>query len=199
MFKSRRENPEFLVIGKIIKAHGMKGFVEAKSLTDFPERFKPGLRVYASDFDLSETGFDYKFSKQSDTQGYLKSSVTRLRLEKVGAKGNNLLLKFQEVKNRREAENYKGHFLQVPITEAVSLPENAYWYHQIEGLKVATASGEIIGEITGILKTGSNDIYVVSRGRDKKEVLIPATKEVVKKVDLKNQRMVIEPLPGLLD
>jgi 16S rRNA processing protein RimM len=58
-------------------------------------------------------------------------------------------------------------------------------------------SGEPLGAIAEVLQTGSNDVYVVHDGR--REVLIPATKEVVKQIDLESQTMLVDPLPGLLD
>ena len=196
MIEHSAQKREFLTIAKVLRAHGLKGFVEAKSLTDFPERFKPGARVYGSSYDLSQK----EPSGSEDAQKNLENQALELILEKAKAKGKNLLLKFEGVTSRGEAENLKGRFLQVPSNEAVPLPKDTYWYHQIVGLKVFTLAGEFIGEITDILKTGSNDVYVISpEGRGKKEILVPATIEVVKEVDLENKRMVIEPLPGLLD
>jgi 16S rRNA processing protein RimM len=73
-----------------------------------------------------------------------------------------------------------------------------YDYDDIIGLSVETTSGEVIGKVTRVIATGANDVYFVGRG-DGSEVLIPAIVQVVKEIDLETGKMVIEPMPGLLE
>jgi 16S rRNA processing protein RimM len=76
--------------------------------------------------------------------------------------------------------------------------EDSYLYDEIIGLSVVTTGDEVIGEIDSIIKTGANDVYFVKKP-DGSMVLIPAIKQVVKEIDIKAGKMLIEPLPGLLE
>jgi len=77
------------------------------------------------------------------------------------------------------------------------LPEGEYYWCDLIGLVVQTEGGETLGELVDIFETGSNDVYVVMAGV--RELLIPATEEVVLKVDLDAGRMIVRPPDGLLD
>ena len=68
-----------------------------------------------------------------------------------------------------------------------------YYVHEIVGLQVVTTKGEKVGVVEEVLTTGGNDVYVTPRG------LIPATAEVVQKIDVPEGVIVIDPLPGMLD
>ncbi len=91
----------------------------------------------------------------------------------------------------------RNRLLGIPIEEAPVLPDNTYWEHQLVGLVVQDAQGKELGELIDIIRTGSNDVYVV-KDREEKEYLIPAIKEVIIEVDLKKGLMTINPLNGLL-
>jgi 16S rRNA processing protein RimM len=93
-----------------------------------------------------------------------------------------VILRIDGVKTRDEARALFGQYLFVPESEAVRLPEGEYFVHQIIGLNVVTTGGEALGTVRDVMETGSNDVYVVrARG---KEILLPAIKDVVKRVDL---------------
>jgi len=171
--------PRFLAVGKVKSAHGVKGEIKVSLLTDYPAKFKPGFRVYIS--SQAEKG------------------KRPLIVEKVRFSKDAVIVKFQGMDNRKEAQSLKGCLLEIPVEEAESLPEGTYWHYQIIGLSVYTTEEKFLGKISDILRTGSNDVYRVRPVGEGKEILIPAIKEVVKKVDLKAGRMVIEPLPGLLE
>jgi 16S rRNA processing protein RimM len=104
------------------------------------------------------------------------------------------------VPDRSVAGALRGAYLYVPESEAVTLPPGEFFVHQIVGLTVVTLGGEVLGTIEDVLQTGSNDVYVVRQdGPDGREVLLPATKEVVREVDLDSKTMRVELLPGLVD
>ncbi|HZD59034.1 MAG TPA: ribosome maturation factor RimM [Anaerolineae bacterium] len=167
--------PKYLIVARVHRPHGLGGEVEASSLTDFPERFKRGAKLYPSPPII---GLEY------------------LIIEKVGQTPQGLLLKFEGIDSRSEAERVTGRNLMVPEEEAAELPEGEFWVHDIIGMEVYTTSGEFLGFVEDVLRTGSNDVYIV---KDTKEFLIPATKEVVKDISIKNRKITIEPIPGLLE
>jgi 16S rRNA processing protein RimM len=78
------------------------------------------------------------------------------------------------------------------------LPEGHYYIFQLVGSRVYTTGGEFLGILTEVLTTGANDVYVV-KGTGKKEILIPALKDVVRKIDLARREMTVALPPGLLD
>ncbi len=89
--------------------------------------------------------------------------------------------------------------MEVPAAETVPLDKGTYWQFQIIGLRVFTTEDVYLGKVEEILQTGANDVYVVKTEKSSREILIPAIKDVVKKVDLENEVLIISPLPGLLD
>jgi 16S rRNA processing protein RimM len=141
-------------------------------VTDFPKRrFKRGARVVIS-------GQPY--------------TVMAIR-----AQPPNALLRLEGLTDRTHAEKLRGLDVEVPREDAGPPPRGQFYWHQVIGLTVEDAtSGEKLGTVTDILETGANDVYIVKG--DRGEILVPAIKSVVKKIDLEAGRMLIEPLPGLL-
>ena len=85
----------------------------------------------------------------------------------------------------------------VPEDRLVPLPENHYYIYQLIGLDVYTDEGELLGKLADVLPTGGNDVWVVRT--EKGEVLLPAIRQVVRKVDLEAKRIVVHLLSGLVD
>jgi len=108
-----------------------------------------------------------------------------------------LLISLQGITSRDEAAMLRNAMIEVDLSLMPELGNNEYYYHQIIGLSVVTADGEIIGKITEIMETPANEVYVV-QGPDK-EVLIPAVKSVIAGIDLGKGTMTITPIDGLLD
>jgi 16S rRNA processing protein RimM len=111
--------------------------------------------------------------------------------------GKGAVLRLSTVKSRDAARALFQTYLYVPESEAAPLPAGEYFVHQIIGLTVVTAEGEKLGTVREVLQTGSNDVYVVKQGQ--REVLIPALKDVVTRIDLDSQTMEVALPPGLLD
>lgn len=144
------------MIGKIGAPHGIKGEVRVTPLTDFPDRFQVLKTVY-----LDKTH--------------------ALEIESVKQNKQVFLLKFHGVNDRDEAALLRGKLLKVPRSQAAPLGEGEYYSFDIVGLRVYDGDDDL-GEITEIIKTGSNDVYIVKNGD--RETLVPALKQVVKQIDL---------------
>ncbi len=173
MPQGRRE-PRYLAVGRVLRPHGIRGEVRAEILTDYPERIAELERLY-----VGET--------------YHPRAVRGLRFHK-GA----MLLSLEGCDDRNAAEALRGEYLYVALEDAVPLEEGEYYLHQLEGMEVFTEEGEALGTIVEVLSVpGANDVYVVHGLRG--EVLIPAIREVVKTLDIESSRMVIRPLPSLLE
>ena len=165
-----------ITIGKAIKPWGVKGEIKIETMTDFPERFKGLRRVYL----VSPAGKEIACEVRS-----------------VRYAGGTPFILFNGYDTPEKAKALNGWFVKVPEEEAVPLPEGAYYWFELIGMEVFTESGEELGLIVDIFETGSNDVYVVKSG--KKEVYVPATREVIRHVDRKAKRMVIHLMDGLLE
>ena len=107
------------------------------------------------------------------------------------------LVSFYGINDPETALKYRGALLSTDKNLLPVLREEEYFYEQLIGLAVCTTEGNIIGRISEIFETGSNDVYVVN-GPDR-EYLIPAIRDVIKEISLEKQRIIILPLEGLLD
>lgn len=108
------------------------------------------------------------------------------------------LVKFAGCDDRSAAESLRGYRLLVPAEEVPPLPDGTYYHFQLIGLQAETEAGEPLGLLERVFPTGANDVFVL-RAPDGRELLIPATREVVRSIDLAGRRLVIRVLPGLLE
>jgi 16S rRNA processing protein RimM len=168
----RREDPNqrYVAVGRILGPQGLQGDFKVEPLTDFPERFAPGLILYV--------------------EGVART-IERCRWHK-----GKVLIKLSDIDSATAAEAMRERFLEVPEEELKPLSEGEYYQFQILGLEVRTTEGEPLGKVTQVLSTGSNDVFVV-RG-ERGEVLIPALGHVVKAIDLDGGSMEVELVEGLL-
>ena len=160
-----------ITIGDMPTPWGLKGEIKIRPLTDFPERFNAGQPVYID-------GTAYIIEKRTQHRGAV-------------------IIKLNGIDTPEAASRLRHKTIDIPESEIQPLPEGQYYRFDIIGLEVWTTGGELLGTLSDILTTAGNDVYVVKTG--KKDILIPAIKDVVKSIDLKNQRIVIEAIEGLLD
>jgi|Deesub1362A_J573_1020465.scaffolds.fasta_scaffold00204_59 16S rRNA processing protein RimM len=165
---------EFISIGEIVNTQGCRGAVRVLPLTDFPERFRDMQMVYLA----------------RGEERWL------LHIEQVTYHKQFAILKFREIPDMTTAEKLKGALLQVPRSELVPLPDGHYYIFDIVGLSVYTPEGEYLGVVRDVMRTGSNDVYVV-RARNERPLLVPALKAVVRDIDLRGGRMTVALPEGL--
>ncbi|MDO5032513.1 ribosome maturation factor RimM [Corynebacterium sp.] len=163
-----------LMIGRVIKSHGIKGEVSVEATTDEPEiRFAPG-----------ETLKGKQGSKQHE-----------LTIAAVRAHKGRLLITFEEISDRTAADSLRGtQFFAPPLED----PEDDGFYdHELEGLRVIHEGAEI-GEVTGVTHGPSQSLLEV-RLDSGKEALIPFVEAIVPEVDLDEGALTITPPEGLLE
>jgi len=163
--------PWDLIIGKVVGAHGIRGELKVIPLTDFPEHIHELDRVLLT---------------PSNGPG------TVTEIESVRTHKRGFLIGLAGVPDRASAEKLRGATLAIRRSMGAPLPEGHYYVDDIVGLRVVTTDGDVVGEITDVLRTGANDVYVTERA------LIPAIPDVVKRVDLEAGQLIIEPMEGLL-
>jgi len=168
----------YMAVGQIVGVHGLYGELKVEAYTDYPERFAAGARLL------------------------LGEDLQPVTIETMRPHKSNLLVRLAEIEDRNAAEEVRGLWLYVAETDAAALEEGAYWIHDIVGLRVETAEGQLIGKITDVFPTGSNDVYIVqpAAGVNKgRELLLPAIADVIERVDVAAGVMVIRLLDGLVD
>ncbi|MEU1310453.1 ribosome maturation factor RimM [Streptomyces cinnamoneus] len=166
-----------LVVGRIGRAHGIKGEVTVEVRTDEPElRLGPGA-VVATD----------------------PAGVGPLTIETGRVHSGRLLLRFAGVGDRTAAEALRNTLLiaEVDPEETPEDPDEFY-DHQLMDLDVVTVDGTLVGRIAEISHLPSQDLLIVERP-DGSEVMIPFVGEIVTEIDLEEQRAVVDPPRGLLD
>ena len=108
------------------------------------------------------------------------------------------IIRFRGFEDRTAAEALRGELIEIEVNDLPALSQGEYYVDDLRGLAVVTIDGSEIGTLAEVLTTGANDVYLVKRA-GQKDALIPAIPEVVLSVDLETGRMLIDPLPGLLD
>ena len=167
---------DLLAIGSVVKAFGIEGHVIVQQLTDFPSRFRKRNRVLL---------------------GRSEKEVRELEIEfaAVGPRGVNV--KFTGIDDRDAAEDLVGSLLFVRESDRARLPKGRYFTHDIVGLAVVDENGVHHGTVREVLKMPAHDIYVVS-GKGS-EILLPAVKEFVLKIDLGARTMKVRLIEGMVE
>lgn len=166
----------YLRVGVITSTHGIKGEVKVFPTTDDNNRFKKLKHV------ILDTG---------------KETID-LEVEGVKFFKNQVILKFKGIDNINDIEKYKGMDLLVTRENAVKLQKDEYFVYDIIGSKVITNEDTELGELTEVLATGANDVYVVTT-KDGKEILIPSIKECILDVNVEAKLIRVHLLDGLMD
>jgi 16S rRNA processing protein RimM len=149
------------------------GDVLVEIYTDFPERLKPHTEVFLGGKHLPLT-------------------IRRRREHNEG-----LLLAFEGYTTPEEVGKFRNQLLYTSRKKAPQLAADEFYQYQLIGLKVETDAGEVLGTVTDVIETGANDVYEV-KNEAGREILLPATAEVILKVDLDQKLMRVHLLPGLL-
>lgn len=166
---------EYLEIGQIVNTNGLKGTLKVKPLTDDITRFEDLEIVYIEK----------------------AKELIEFKIQDVKYSKNMVLLKLEGIDNIEEAEKYKNFYLKINREDAVELEEDSYFIVDIIGCEVYTEGQELLGKVIDVFPTGSNDVYTV-KNSEGKEILIPAIEDVIKDVDIKNKKIIIHLMEGLI-
>jgi len=162
------KNPYFTV-GQIVKPQGIKGEVKVRILTDDAERFHALHTVMLGD--------------QEGPHDTARVNACRVQ-------GESVYLQFSGVNDRDQAEKLRGRYIWIDRSQAVPLAKDTYYLSDLFGCAVVDENGHTYGAIADIIQTGSNDVYVI-RGEDGDELLLPALKTIVSRVDVAENRITV--------
>lgn len=166
---------EYLEIGQIVNTNGLKGFLKVKPLTDDITRFEELETVYVQK----------------------AKELIEFRIQEVKYVKNMVLLKLEGIDDITEAEKYKNFYIKINRKDAVELDKDSYFIIDIIGCEVFTEENQKLGKVVDVFPTGSNDVYTV-KNEEGKEILLPAITDVIKDVDVKNKKIVIHLMEGLI-
>lgn len=161
-------------VGKIVNTQGLKGEVRVYPFTDDINRFD-NLDVFYLDKDFN----------------------TKWNVERVRYKGNLVIMKIKNIDSIEKAEVLRDKFIYVSREDGRELEEDEYFIADMIGLEVYTVDGEKVGVLKDVLQYAANDVYVVKG--EEKEYLVPAIMKFVPTIDMKERKMIIDPIKGMLD
>lgn len=168
-------NDNYLEIGIITRFQGNKGEVRIKATTDIPERF----------LDL-----DFVYLKRG-------KELKELEIEYIRFHKQFVIIKFFAVNSIDEAEKLKNYQILIDKSEKYLLPEDNFYVSDLIDCEVYLESGRYLGILIDVVDTSGTDIFLV-QGQDKKYML-PASREMILEIDLENKKIIVDPIPGILD
>jgi 16S rRNA processing protein RimM len=178
--KNPSSGPQFLILARILRPHGVRGDFVVQIVTDFPDRM--------NDLDVVYVGTDL-----TDPRKLTGQQVTWARRHR----GDQWLIHLDGIDSRDQADRFRSQYICVSLADAVPLEADEVYLFQVIGLDVRTVGGEDLGKVIDIIETGANDVYVV-RGEAYGEVLIPAIDSVIRNIDVEASLMTVDLPAGLL-
>ena len=167
---------ELIAIAKLVKVRGIRGEFVCNLLTDFPERFE----------DLETVIAVLPSGKREE-----------LRIENFFFQKNRIVLKFENFDTIEVSERLINAEICVPETDAVELEEGEFFDWELQGCKIETLDGEILGTVLEVMRTGGTENLVVE-GKSK-NYLIPFAEAICPEVDIENKLIRVDLPDGLLD
>ena len=166
---------EYFEIGQIVNTSGLKGILKIKPFTDDIKKFNNIKTIYIK----------------------TKNGLKEFKIEQVRYVKNMVMLKLFGIDTVEEAEKYRNLYIKILRDQEEELEEGFYYVVDILGCKVNTDANQELGKVIDVFQTGSNDVYVV-KDEQGKQVLLPAIKQVIKNVDIKNKIITVHLLEGLV-
>ncbi len=163
-----------LEVGQIVNSYGIRGYVKVVPLVDNNNQFLNFQKLYIQN----------------------AKEMQELEVEDVKFSKNLVLLKFKGIETIEQAETFRDSYLKAK-REDIKLENGAYFIVDLIGLEVYTQEGKLLGILKEVMQPGANDVYIVEN-EEKKEILLPAIPDVIKKIDLENKKMIVNLLEGLV-
>jgi len=173
---SKKRLRDLILIGHVIRAHGLAGLLRIVSYAQSKETFLQAGSVFL------KTG---------------QNELHEAKVVSVRPHRSWYHLRLSGLDSVEQVEIFKGAEILIRKDSLIKTGEDEFFWYELLGLEVYLTTGEYLGALKEIFPTGSNDVYVVEN--QGKEFLIPAVHQVVKEIDIPQKRMVISPMKGLLD
>ena len=172
------QRDSLILVGQVVGAHGIRGNLKVHSYTE-------SLSVYETQAGITVILPD--------------DAIRTMVVDRVWRHGKKLLMNFESITRRDQAEGLIGAKLFVEKDGLPNLDEDTYYWFDLVGLQVIDPYGEPLGRLVSVIPTPGNDIYVVrgERGGQPREMLVPAVGDVVLGIDLDAGVMTVDLPEGL--
>lgn len=168
---------DLVVVGRLARPHGLRGELSVEVLTDFPDRFVPGLALVATDVPGGRR--------------------RELVVSAVRPNGDRLLVTFEGVASRTAADELRGYDLAVPKGSEAPRPEGFVYHFDVEGCRAVDRQGRELGVVTGLADVAGRSLLELRTPGGPRDV--PFVEPIVVSVDLERRIVVLDPPAGLLD
>lgn len=164
-----------VTVARVIKPTGLRGSVRVESLSDVPDRFRVGARLWV-----------------------MTRPPVRVTLAAVAeGPGHTLVLRFRGRSSVDDVQGWRGCFMAIDESERAALPDGMYFHDELAGMDVVTESEHDVGTVRDVWSTGPHDVLVIDDGGT--ERLLPVVKAFVLRVDRAQRRITVRPPNGWLD
>lgn len=167
---------DLLAVGKIVKVFGIRGELVVQSMTDNPERFR---------------------QLRSVLMGTEPGSVREVQIQEAAVSNRGVRVRIAGIADRTAAERVVGNLLFVDREHRVRIPRGRFFVHELIGLTVLDEDGHSRGVVKDVLKLPAHDVYVVQH--ESREYMIPAVKQFIREIDLKQGVLKVNMIEGLAE
>lgn len=174
----KQAQPSYLIIGEVLRPHGVKGEMRMKIITDYPERVLHDLSHVYIGRDTEEPAQRYEVQSARFHQMYI-------------------LLQLKGLDDRDQVDALRGNLIMVDLDHAVPLDEDEFYLYELIGLTVKTQDGIELGTIIEVMETGANDVYIINSPRYG-QLLVPAHDQTLVEIDLENEYVIMDLPDGIL-
>ena len=175
--RGRELQDDLVMIGEVVKPHGIKGEIKVYLFSEKPQNFKHYKEIFL--------------------RGPSESSTESFKVVKSREQGKLSILQLEKIETREAAEDLQGRNIWINKADLPALDSGEYYWQQLNGLIVVTDEGQEIGRVTKLFNTTAHDIMIVaSRGH---EFMIPVQSDIIRDIDEQGGKIIISPPPGLLD
>lgn len=178
-------SPAFIIVGRVRKAHGIRGEVVVEPITDAPDAvFASGRRVFAG-----------------TAAGDLAPTRAELHVASSRPFNEGFLVSFTEVPDRTVAETWRGRYLLLPADELPAPGDEEVYVHELPGMRVELESGELVGTVDATYDLPQGLAIDVRRSapREGETVLLLFDERTIASVDREERRIVVTPPEGMLE
>jgi 16S rRNA processing protein RimM len=169
-------------VGRVRRAHGIRGEVVVEALTDAPDAvFAPGRRVFAGTREGEKSRNDQELV-------VLRSTPFK----------DGWIVAFDRITDRTQAEAWRDRYLLLPEEEVEPPDEDEVFIHDLIGMRVVRASGENVGEVSEVFELPQGLVIEVQRSRGS-AVLLPFNDQTVTRVDTEHRVIEVDPVEGLIE
>ncbi len=173
---------EFIIVGRVRKAHGIRGELVVEPITDAPDMiFAPGRRVLAG-----------------TARGDLSPGARELHVEKTTPFKEGLIVSFREIVDRTTAEQWRNRYFLVPRAEVIALDQGEVYVHELLGMRVDLESGEHVGDVVAMYELPQGLAIDVRRTGRADTVLLLYEQSVIS-IDREAKVVTVTIPEGLLD